>query len=166
MPDCGTGAFCKKRKLSSKRLWTLYLCKTLCNRTFICRNLQEHNPASIRFHIKPYPKKILKAACATLLLFFPLEISFFNIEVCFFFFFQAYLIGRIILSQVTLRYSVLFNSCRSSIVDFKKEKKKRWINASFALFVCLKRNLMWTHKNARRLWGRKWSELGKNKQYD
>ena len=53
----GTGAFCKKRKLSSKRLWTLYLYKTLCNRTFICRSLQKHNPASIRFHIKLYPKK-------------------------------------------------------------------------------------------------------------
>ena len=36
----GTGAFCKKAKLGFKRLWTLYPCKILCIRTFICRSLQ------------------------------------------------------------------------------------------------------------------------------
>ena len=96
---------------------------------------KKHNPASMRFHIKPYPKKTLKAACATLLPFFPWKFLFSILRYVSFFFFQAYLIGRIILSQVTLRYSVLFNSCRSSIVDFNKEEKK---GESTLHLLCLK----------------------------
>ena len=86
----GTGAFCKKAKLGFKRLWTLYLCKTLCNRTFICRSLQISQSRFDPLSYKAISEKTLKAACTRLLLLFfflPLEISFFNIEVCFFFYF-------------------------------------------------------------------------------
>ena len=113
----GTGAFCKKAKLGFKRLWTLPLCKTLCNRTFICRSLQISECRFDPLSYKAISEKTLKAACTRLLLlvvfFLPLEISFFNIEVCFFFHFQADLIERLILSQSTLRFCLLFNSCGS-----------------------------------------------------
>ena len=64
----GTGAFCKKAKLGLKRLWTLYLSKTLCIRTFICRRLQI---SECRFDLLSYEaisEKTLKAACTRLLL--------------------------------------------------------------------------------------------------
>ena len=88
--NSGTGAFCKKTKLSLRRLWTVYLCKTLCIRTFICRILQKSQSRFNLLSYKAIPEKTLKAACTRLLLllfFSPLEISFFNIEVCFFFYF-------------------------------------------------------------------------------
>ena len=65
----GTGAFWKKTKLSFKRLWTLYLNKTLCIRTFICGRLQI---SQCRFNILSFEtisEKFWKAACTTLLLF-------------------------------------------------------------------------------------------------
>ena len=67
--NSGTGAFCKKKtKLSLKRLWTLYLCKTLCIRTFICRILQKSQSRFNLLSYKAIPEKTLKAACTRLLL--------------------------------------------------------------------------------------------------
>ena len=83
----GTGAFWKKTKLIFKRLWTLYLTKNLCIRTFICGRLQI---SQCRFNILSFEaisEKFWKAACTTLLLFvffLLLEISVFNIEVALF----------------------------------------------------------------------------------
>lgn len=73
-------------------------------------------------------------------LFFPWKFLFSILRYVSFFFFQAYLIGRIILSQATLRYSVLFNSCRSSIVDFNKEEKK---GESTLHLLCLFESATW-----------------------
>ena len=66
--NSGTGTFCKKTKLSLRRLWTVYLCKTLCIRTFSCRILQK---SQSRFNLLSYEaisEKTLKAVCARLLL--------------------------------------------------------------------------------------------------
>ena len=66
--NSGTGAFCKKTKLSLRRLWTVYLCKTLCIRTFICRILQKSQSRFNLLSYKAIPEKTLKAACTRLLL--------------------------------------------------------------------------------------------------
>ena len=60
--------FFVKAKLGLKRFWTLYLSKTLCIRTFICRRLQI---SECRFDLLSYEaisEKTLKAACTRLLL--------------------------------------------------------------------------------------------------
>ena len=67
--NSGTGAFCKKTKLSLRRLWTVYLCKTLCIRTFICRILQKSQSRFNLLSYKAISEKTLKAACTRLLLF-------------------------------------------------------------------------------------------------
>ena len=64
----GTGAFCKKVKLGFKRLWTLYLCKTLYIQTFICRSLQVSECRFDPLSYKAISEKTLKAACTRLLL--------------------------------------------------------------------------------------------------
>ena len=60
--------FAKKTKLSLRRLWTVYLCKTLCIRTFICRILKKSQSRFNLLSYKAIPEKTLKAACTRLLL--------------------------------------------------------------------------------------------------
>ena len=107
--------FPKKFVHSNVHLWTLYLNKTLCIRTFICGRLQI---SQCRFNILSFEaisEKFWKAACTTLLLFgvfSHMEISVFNVEVCFTLFsFQSDPIGGLILSQSTVRLSLFFNLC-------------------------------------------------------
>ena len=60
--NSGTGAFCKKTKLSLRRLWTVYLCKTLCIRTFICRILQKSQSRFNLLSYKAIPEKNIKSS--------------------------------------------------------------------------------------------------------
>ena len=104
--------FAKKTKLSLRRLWTVYLCKTLCIRTFICRILQKSQSRFNLLSYKAIPEKTLKAACTRLLLLFVFFASgnfFFQYWGMFLFLLsQADLIGRLILSQATFRFSLFF----------------------------------------------------------
>ena len=104
--------FAKKTKWSLKRMWTLYLCKTLCIRTFICRILQKSQSRFNLLSYKAIPEKTLKAACTRLLLlvvFFASGNFFFQYWGMFLFLLsQADLIERLILSQSTFRFSLFF----------------------------------------------------------
>jgi len=146
-----------------KRLWSLYLCKTLCIRTFICRILQKSQSRFDPLSYKAISEKTLKAACTRLLLlfFFASGNFFFQYWGMFLFHFQADLIGRLILSQATFRFSLFFLqflwilNCGLTI---KREKK---VNNSMLHFLLKIQTLRGVGKE----WGVRLGSLGLFKRY-